>query len=204
MIFIEKRIMKNSVFYLSLISLFTMVSCVSFGKIHTVNDDFKNEHKTYVKFEHSAVPLEKKFFTPNKKFDTKWEKITHANDDKKYAMTVYTQAYENQTLTSDFYIKTDSKSYKIRFNTIKNNRREGYDTNENIRRENDSLTVITKENTVYYYDDVKAKAVLDKALINAIKNSENIQIRIYLDEDAYTIRLSKAKINTLKKAFDKE
>ena len=190
--------MKSIVFYLSLVSLFMVVSCASFTKIHSINDDFKNEKRSYVKFEHSAVPLEKKFFTPNKKMDTKWEKITSTYG-KQYFTTIYTQAYENQTLAPDFYIKIDSKSYKLRFETIKNNSKQGYDTNENITRENDSLTVVTRENTAYYYDDVRAKAALDKALINAIKNSENVQLRVYLDEDAYTIKLTKTKINTLKK-----
>ena len=53
---------------------------------------------------------------------------------------------------------------------------------------------------MYYYNDIKARTPLDKTLIKAIKNSENVQIRLYIDEDAYTITLKKHKTNTLETA----
>jgi len=189
--------MKKVLLLLGFIIFLSLNSCQTLGTIQTVNDEYKQEETIYLEQEITANTLEKHTFRRKLQlFYVTWRKNNKTTDNE----LVFELSINNdQTLDDYFFIKTANQLYKVPFNNIKNSNTQGYEEENETQRKNDSTTVTTHDVDYYSYQKVKAKAILKKEILDDIAQSSSLNIRVYIDNKAFSAKYNTFKLKKLKK-----
>ncbi len=197
--------MKKYYLFLSLlISTALIYSCYPYNQIIMENDSYKNEDKIYIDFLLYANPNKTSFgiIKKYKLVDIKFEKVYDNNVDtfKNVRMFISLKVPTDETLNNPVFFKIDNEIYKTNYKNIDNI----IYTKKETEAVEDSTAINSFDNTTYStVKKVRSEVKLNKLIIDKLLYGNNINIRIYINENAYDIPFSYTKHKTLKRFIEK-
>ena len=197
--------MKNYLFLSLLFSIALIYSCYPYylypyNQIIMENDSYKNEERIYIDFLLNAIPNKTSFgiIKANESVVIKFEKIFDDNVDSLKNIRMFISLYipTDETLKNPVFFKIDNEIYKANYKNIDNI----IYTEKKTEEVKDSTAINSYNNTTYSTaKKVRSEVKINKLIIDKLLYGNTVNIRIYINENAYDIPFSYAKHKTLKK-----
>ncbi len=183
---------------LFILLLLTFYACYTTNKITTVNDDFKKESKIYIK--HRKVL---NLFDENSPYISSlatiiWQ-VKKVENTEKLTLLFELNLKPSLELENEFYIRTNDTTANLLFSKIKTKPTVNSWFDETKERKNDSLTIITKTQKNDVLTNYKTMYIINDKLKQTILKSQNLIIRIYIDDNAYDIKYYGTELSKIKK-----
>ncbi len=198
--------MKKYYLFLSiLISTALIYSCYPYNQIITENDSYKNEDRIYVDFLLYAKPNKTNYgiIKKHELVDIKFEKIYDNKVDtfKNISMYISLNVPTDETLKNPVFFKIDNEIYKTNYKNIDNI----IYTKKETEVVEDSTAINSYDNTTYSTaKKVRSEVKINKLIIDKLLYGNNVNIRIYINENAYDIPFPYTKHKTLKRFIDRK
>ncbi len=198
--------MKKYYLFLSiLISTALIYSCYPYNQIITENDSYKNEDRIYVDFLLYAKPNKTNYgiIKKHELVDIKFEKIYDNKVDtfKNISMYISLNVPTDETLKNPVFFKIDNEIYKTNYKNIDNI----IYTKKETEVVEDSTAINSYDNTTYSTaKKVRSEVKINKLIIDKLLYGNNVNMRIYINENAYDIPFPYTKHKTLKRFIDRK
>ncbi len=189
--------MKKLVFNL-LVGMLTIFiySCSPYYRIIHENDSYKGISKTYLSFSEYALPkpINDGVYHWRKHVIFRFENIKNSEPSNIIKFKLEVSLNQNNHLEKDVYFKTQNGTKKIKLNLEEN-----IIGGKVLPMRKDTSIFMNCDGFGMYYKMIKAEAILSDSLLRDIIYSDNVNIRFYISENPYDIKLGRYKIKEIKK-----